>query len=59
MSYNLHNAIILLFLLFQLEVMYVDKHLTYPLYVSVNIQIVTPFVSSEKKKSTNITLSDT
>ena len=34
-----------------------DKQLTYPLYISVNMQVVTPFVKLEEdEKSSNITV---
>ncbi|XP_076753572.1 germ cell-less [Xylocopa sonorina] len=42
------------------QVMSLDKQLTYPLYISVNMQVVTPFVSAEEEKSADIVIfSDT
>lgn len=42
------------------QVMSLDKQLTYPLYISVNMQVVTPFTSKEKERSTDtVILSDT
>lgn len=42
------------------QVMILDKQLTYPLSVSVNMQVVTPFLTNEEEKSTTITIvSDT
>ncbi|XP_043522310.1 protein germ cell-less isoform X3 [Frieseomelitta varia] len=42
------------------QVMSLDKQLTYPLYISVNMQVVTPFVSTEEEKSADIVIfSDT
>ncbi|XP_033225287.1 protein germ cell-less isoform X3 [Belonocnema kinseyi] len=38
------------------QVMILDKQLTYPLCVSVNMQVVTPVVSQEKEKSTDLTI---
>lgn len=44
----------------QKQVMPLDKQLTYPLYISVNMQVVTPFVTADEEKTCNITvLSDT
>ncbi|XP_078049926.1 germ cell-less isoform X1 [Augochlora pura] len=37
-------------------VMSLDKELTYPLYISVNMQVVTPFVSTEEEKSADIVI---
>ncbi|KAK0182164.1 hypothetical protein PV327_000327 [Microctonus hyperodae] len=37
------------------QVMSLDKQLTYPLYISVNMQIVTPFVPSNEEKFSNTT----
>lgn len=40
--------------------MSLDKQLTYPLYISVNMQVVTPFISTEEEKSADIVIfSDT
>lgn len=38
------------------QVMILDKQLTYPLSVSVNMQVVTPFVTNDDEKSTTITV---
>ena len=38
------------------QVMILDKQLTYPLSVSVNMQVVTPFVATEDEKSADITI---
>lgn len=37
-------------------VMSLDKQLTYPLYISVNMQVVTPFVSAEDERSADIVI---
>ncbi|XP_034935796.1 protein germ cell-less isoform X2 [Chelonus insularis] len=37
------------------QVMSLDKQLTYPLYISVNMQVVTPFSVPEEDKSTVVT----
>lgn len=44
---------------FQHEIMFLDKQLTYPLYISVNMQLVTPFTLEEEKTSADVILSDT
>ncbi|XP_015606242.1 protein germ cell-less isoform X2 [Cephus cinctus] len=42
------------------QVMSLDKQLTYPLYISVNLQVVTPFSDTDETKSPDVTtLSDT
>lgn len=44
---------------FQHEIMSLDKQLTYPLYISVNMQLVTPLSLDEEKTSADVVLSDT
>ncbi|XP_043286018.1 protein germ cell-less [Venturia canescens] len=38
------------------QVMPLDKQLTYPLYISVNMQVVTPFTSLDEAKPSSITV---
>ncbi|XP_012276724.1 protein germ cell-less isoform X2 [Orussus abietinus] len=38
------------------QIMSLDKQLTYPLYISVNLQVVTPFSTNEGEKSTETTI---
>lgn len=39
--------------------MSLDKQLTYPLYISVNMQVVTPFLFNEEDKLNDVMLVDT
>lgn len=39
--------------------MSLDKQLTYPLYISVNMQVVTPFLFNEEEKLNDVMLVDT
>ncbi|KAL2734384.1 protein germ cell-less [Vespula squamosa] len=41
------------------QVMSLDKQLTYPLYISVNMQVVTPFLFNEEEKLNDVMLVDT
>ncbi|XP_011499469.1 PREDICTED: protein germ cell-less [Ceratosolen solmsi marchali] len=38
------------------QVMCLDKDLSYPLYISVNMQVVTPFSSNEEERNASITV---
>lgn len=44
---------------FQHEIMSLDKQLTYPLYISVNMQLVTPLALEEETTSADVVFSDT
>lgn len=44
---------------FQHEIMSLDKQLTYPLYISVNMQLVTPLTLEEEMTSADVVFSDT
>ncbi|KAH0945205.1 hypothetical protein HN011_010739 [Eciton burchellii] len=41
------------------EIMSLDKQLSYPLYISVNMQLVTPFALEKQRILTDVMLSDT